>query len=330
MPDPIFVPFERHKAAVYETLIGGMVYGAYIVVYATSVYILLRSPGFTSSPPRMFMFGITTFMFALGIVALVLVTTLGFKITQMIFYPTSNLHVAAYYYAWASITCLMYILCDIICAWRTVVLWNKDKRVIAILLLFILGTIAAAGYCHAGGPIEPGNFEDNNLKFGKRDTIMIGPTLVTNLLSTTLLAWKAWERRISVRKHLREGSKFVRADRVFALLIESGIIYCCIWILYCISAFGVLPSPGFTTMAFVSGLYPTLIIILVSMQMSPVEHYSSPKLQFARVPGLGPPRASGTPRHVVTIHREYTSDFVTQIPSTVLMKSSDEESSLSE
>jgi hypothetical protein len=108
----------------------------------------------------MFMFGITTFMFALGIVALVLVTTLGFKITQMIFYPTSNLHVAAYYYAWASITCLMvrwlgafmpsaslnltalqYILCDIICAWRTVVLWNKDKRVIAILLLFILGTI---------------------------------------------------------------------------------------------------------------------------------------------------------------------------------------------
>jgi hypothetical protein len=66
------------------------------------------------------------------------------------------------------------------------------------------------------------------------------------------------------------------------------------------------------------------------MQMSPVEHYSSPKLQFERVPALGPARASSTPRHVVTIHREYTSDFVTQIPSTVLMKSSDEESSLSE
>jgi hypothetical protein len=36
---------------------------------------------------------------------------------------------------------VQYILCDIICAWRTVVLWNKDKRIITILLLFILGTI---------------------------------------------------------------------------------------------------------------------------------------------------------------------------------------------
>ena len=34
-----------------------------------------------------------------------------------------------------------YILSDIICAWRAVVLWNGDKRVVAILLLFILGTI---------------------------------------------------------------------------------------------------------------------------------------------------------------------------------------------
>jgi hypothetical protein len=57
----------------------------------------------------------------------------------------------------------------------------------------------------------------------------------------------------------------VRVDRVFALLIESGFIYCCIWvcptsissaegftellqILYVISAFQVLPDPGFTVM----------------------------------------------------------------------------------
>ena len=38
-------------------------------------------------------------------------------------------------------TFVQYVLCDTICAWRTVVLWNKDKRVIAILLLFVLGTV---------------------------------------------------------------------------------------------------------------------------------------------------------------------------------------------
>jgi len=37
-----------------------------------------------------------------------------------------------------------YIMSDVICAWRSVVLWNKDKRVIAILLLFILGTMGVS------------------------------------------------------------------------------------------------------------------------------------------------------------------------------------------
>ena len=36
---------------------------------------------------------------------------------------------------------VQYILCDMICVWRTVILWNKDKRIIAILALFNLGAI---------------------------------------------------------------------------------------------------------------------------------------------------------------------------------------------
>ena len=59
----------------------------------------------------------------------------------------------------------------------------------------------------------------------------------------------------------------MRVERVFALLIESGFVYCCLWvrltpeayilaegftvlfqILYLISAFRVLPEPGFTVM----------------------------------------------------------------------------------
>jgi len=149
-----------------------------------------------------------------------------------------------------------------------------------------------------------------------------------------LIAWKAWKRRITVKKHLCEGSRSVRVDRVFALLIESGFIYCCIWILYLISAFQVLPDPGFTVMdavlLFISGLYPTLIVILVGMQKSPVEHCSthSTGTQFMGRPASGSPGDSGMPRHVFTIHREYASDSDTQIPSMVFMKTSDEEKSL--
>ena len=66
--------------------------------------------------------------------------------------------------------------------------------------------------------------------------------------------------------------------------------------------------------------------------MSPVEHYSthSAGMQFAHVPALRPLKANNTPRHMLTIHREYTSDFDTHFPSTALMKSSDEENGLSE
>ena len=124
-------------------------------------------------------------------------------------------------------------------------------------------------------------------------------------------------------------------------------------IFYLISAFGVLPEPGFTVMnaglLFVSvrwvpsfyifswvlkytdltqGLYPTLIVILVCMQMSPVEYHSthSTGIQFTRDQGVVPPNVS---QHVYRISREYGSDSDTQVPSAVFMKISDQEKSLS-
>ncbi|KAF8262035.1 hypothetical protein EI94DRAFT_1789158 [Lactarius quietus] len=319
--------YDQYKVAVYTNLFDGIVYGAYIVLYVASVYVLL-----------MFMFGTTTFMFILGIIALVLAITIRFQEIEMwigVASPASSGSleslIASYYshyYAWGTIARLMYIVCDIICAWRTVVLWNRDKRVIAILLIFILGTtVAAVLTLTASGSI--GVVTGLATTPGAFDLTMVGPTLGTNLLSTGLIAWKAWQRRISVRKHLFEGSVFVRADRVSALLIESGLIYCCIWILYLISLFNVLPNPGFTVMAFVSGLYPTLIVILVGMQMSPVEHYSthSTGMRFSSGSAPRPPRSDSILRQVVSIHREYSSDFDTRTPSTVT-KNSDEESSL--
>ncbi|KAF8266789.1 hypothetical protein EI94DRAFT_133536 [Lactarius quietus] len=251
-PDYSSYYYDQYKVAVYTNLFTGIVCGTYIVLYATSVYVLLRHPGFTSSRPRMIMFGTTTFMFILGIIALVLATTIMFQEMLSVVEQVSDGGASlASYLAWAILTRLMYILCDIICAWRTVVLWNRDKRVIAILLIFILGTTVASVFAYGialESELEPGTSN-------AFDLVMVCPTLATNLLSTGLIAWKAWKRRISIRKHLFERSGFARVDRIFALLIESGLIYCCIWMLYLISLFGVLPNPGFTAMAFISGLY---------------------------------------------------------------------------
>ncbi|KAH9052580.1 hypothetical protein EDB87DRAFT_425335 [Lactarius vividus] len=331
----------QYKLTVYDNLFVGIVYGVYIVLYVTSVYILSK-PGFTSSRPRMLMFGITTLMFALAIVALVLRIALGFQNMQFLlnldFGPTN-----AHWHIWSDtrffvvfiveeiITRLMYILSDIICAWRAVVLWNRDKRIIAILLLLILVTIAAAG-CEVGlgGLVPPSG--QSSLQGDRGPFIMVGPTLGTNLVSTGLIAWKAWQHRVEVKKHLGEASRSVRVERVFALLVESGFIYCCVWIVYLISARDLIPVPGFAVMddilLFVSGLYPTLIIILVAMQKSPVQYYSthSTGMQFARGPALGPLRAGGMPPHVYTIVRETANDSDKRVHS--VMETSDEEKSL--
>jgi hypothetical protein len=64
----------------------------------------------------MILFGITTFMFALGIVALVLKTELDlelFTYSKSISDATEGVYFNdAYYYAWATITCLMVRLHD--------------------------------------------------------------------------------------------------------------------------------------------------------------------------------------------------------------------------
>ncbi|KAH9014579.1 hypothetical protein EDB83DRAFT_2321463 [Lactarius deliciosus] len=332
-----------YKLTVYNNLFVGIVYGIYIVLYTASVHILLGKPGFTSSQPRMFMFGVTTFMFVLGSVTLVLEAALGFKEIRLILDPTAETVSSVYrtnvvFAVAEAITRLMYILSDIICAWRAVVLWNRDKRIIAVLLLFIFGTIAAAG-CELGLRLVP--IFKSGLPFlstiqvgtivNAGPLIMVGPTLATNLVSTGLITWKAWQYRISIRKHLGEGNGSVRVERVFALLIESGFLYCCPWILYFISAFGVIPEPGFAVMdgvvLYASGSYPTLVIILVAMQKSSIEHYSthSSRMQFASGPALGPTRTGDT---VYTIRREYASDSDTHIPSMAFMKTADEEKGL--
>jgi hypothetical protein len=118
----------------------------------------------------------------------------------------------------------------------------------------------------------------------------------------------------------------------------------CPQILYLVSAFRVFPEPGFVVMdsvllfASVSGVgsilrdtmyteaffllaqgsYPTLIVILVCIQKSPVDHYStySTGMQFAKAPSLDSNRLGHmVPRQVYTIRREYVNDSDTQVPS---------------
>lgn len=160
-------------------------------------------------------------------------------------------------------------------------LWNYDRRVVAVLVFFILGTIAAAG-SDLGLSLHPLLSNPSNrpsqagssaILNGTRSLILVLPALATNFLSALLIGIQAWRKRGTLINYLREYSPAMKAEKIFALVIESGFAYCCVWILYLISAFRVFPKPGFAVMdavlPYVAGLYPTVVVIFVVLRKSP-------------------------------------------------------------
>ncbi|KAI0259774.1 hypothetical protein BC834DRAFT_1035748 [Gloeopeniophorella convolvens] len=331
--------YAAYKSAVYCNLFVGIVFGAYVVLYSTSLYILLRRDGLLRSTPRMFMLCVTSTMFILGLVALVLETTLGLQQIIIQLNPSSGSIWSSHrtdvvIAVGATITRIIYIMSDIVCAWRASVLWNHDRRVIALLTLFILGTMAAAG-SDLGLSLRPlfspshhSIQDDSNRKLGERALIMVGPTLGTNVLSTSLIGIKAWQHRRTLQKNLGASSAAIRIEKLFALLIESGFVYCCLWILYLISAFRVFPEPGFTVMdavlLYVSGLYPTVIIIFVLLHKSPssviTDAYST-STDFSRRPELTTVEARMPMSAVYMQGNSYADSEDTALPSSPPFKS---------
>ncbi|KAI9447121.1 hypothetical protein F5148DRAFT_738015 [Russula earlei] len=243
------------------------------------------------SPGHMFMFGMTTFIFILATIVIVVgtgLTSQGIPLIIKLINPS-------FVIGWSShkidvvvgvisvITRSNPILSDVVCAWRAMVLWRYDRRVVSILSICVLGTLAAYVYdLTLALKTHPGRDGQENIPQGTVAVILVGPMLGTNVLSTSLIAWKAWEYRRTVGAHITKGSLSQRVGKVLALLIESGFIYCLLWMLYLLSAYSVLPGAGTYTvnllMLFISSMYPAIVIIIVCMQISQDVYNTRPEL----------------------------------------------------
>ncbi|KAI0245815.1 hypothetical protein BJV78DRAFT_1365187 [Lactifluus subvellereus] len=174
------------------------------------------------------------------------------------------------------------ILSDMVCAWRAIALWKYDRRVVTILSACVLGTVAACVYdLKLALKSRPGTQGEQGIEEGKIALIVVGPMLGTNILSTLLIAWKAWKLRRTMGAHFKKTSPSGRMENVLALLIESGLAYCLLWIIYLFSAFGVLPGSGSyivnVCMLFISSMYPAVIIIIVCMQIGQEAYTTKPE-----------------------------------------------------
>jgi len=256
--------------AISNNLYTGLAYGMFLAVYLISIRILLSKGPLLRSVEQMFLFGITAIIFILSTIVIVLgpglmsqVIPTMIKTMDPTFDRVWSIHKLYVVSSMMTvITGLNPILSDVVCAWRAMVLWKYDRRVVTILSICLLGTFAACIYdfhLEFTQGVQPRHFADCAL-------ILTVPILVTNVLSTSLIAWKAWDYHQTVGAHFKKGRSFGRVEKVLVLLVESGFIYLIVWMFYLLSSFSILPGAGSymvnTVMVFISSMYPVSINVL--------------------------------------------------------------------
>ncbi|KAF9060311.1 hypothetical protein BDP27DRAFT_1407197, partial [Rhodocollybia butyracea] len=168
---------------------------------------------------------------------------------------------------------------DAIVCWRAWVLLYNDRFWKFTLALLMLGNIVIN--------IVDASFDisrvDAELVDGQTivlDWLAPAITLVVNLLATSLIGWKVWLHRQTLRAASR-GTK-TPVQKILLLLVESGIFVLAIQVIALIAevggtlsvssspSFGILLVVSISLFAAVACLYPVAVIILVKIDKSPM------------------------------------------------------------
>jgi len=185
-----------------------------------------------------------------------------------------------------------YLLSDVILLWQAWVLWNRRFLLFIpplISLVCTLGTTVASGiYLNDSYRVVSGDVIINNRSITIRKFLVWSvafSTIGTNLWATGLIFIRAWQHRRLLRSLGAKGTFRSNTEKTLAFLVESGALYLCIWIVYLSTSVvegrpGAPESPGvdfFNSMIvqFV-GMYPTMIVVVVAMQLSTADILSHP------------------------------------------------------
>ncbi|KAI9450481.1 hypothetical protein BJY52DRAFT_1191834 [Lactarius psammicola] len=297
---------EIHKQfsyAISYNLYTGLAYGMLLVVYFISIRIQLSKGSLFHSPGQMFLFGSTTVIFVLATVVIIV----GPGLTLQAIPGIIKFIDPSFVIGWSThkidvMTGVVATITRINAGFRFLLVSSRVAIITrcpyytspSSATWFAYGELSfcgnmIAGWSSSSPPVSsglsvpvgiydlklalrnhPGPQGGQGIEEGKVAAIIVGPMLGTNILSTLLIAWKAWEYRRNVSAHLRKGSPSDRAEKILALLIESGFVYCLLWVFYLLTAFNVLPGSGSYTvnlvMLFLSSMYPAIIIIIACTQ----------------------------------------------------------------
>ncbi|KAK0491421.1 hypothetical protein IW261DRAFT_1437574 [Armillaria novae-zelandiae] len=263
-----------------------LVYGMYTILMPICSYVMLRRG--VRGKSRILLFCMLVFMFSLSTAYWILSL---YHIVLLI--TTSSVHglpldtIASTYgmqqgTLMNSIVLLNYVLTDGVVVWRAWVLCHDEysKSLIlplVFLCLTFLSVLGTIGLRAAITAIDINQHIDiahrglaHVLDYCQVTNLVL--SLLTNVFSTSVVGIKAWHHRHWVTSELQlRRRKITTAERVFTLLVESGIIYCFSGLTVLVATlirlpYGTLGDVYTPVNIQFAGIYPTIVLLLVSRQ----------------------------------------------------------------
>ncbi|KAH7869403.1 uncharacterized protein C8R40DRAFT_1176734 [Lentinula edodes] len=268
--------------------------GIYTVLAIIAAYILFQQ-GLRYSLARSVLFILNVAMFVGQTGNLVAVIVSELKILRGLgetFYdPTQALE--RWEVAIVVFSRMNYLLSDAIVIWRAWILYDDRLYLRILLILCGLGSLIGVSLDSAfvlKQAFSNGTGEATALT--KIRVLMPVMLLITNFIATSIIAFKVWEYRRSIKINLGNQKRKTSVEQVLILLLETGLVYCACWIVTIISLTpGTLSFMGqnvFATMypnltvsldyninggeeftfRILQAIYPTLVIIFVAARKS--------------------------------------------------------------
>ncbi|EJD37081.1 hypothetical protein AURDEDRAFT_188167 [Auricularia subglabra TFB-10046 SS5] len=293
-----------------------LVPGAFALLMPLSAYIIRkhgsRTPAAWARYCSLFMFLTSAAYWAAS------VATLGIRLHAFFIKPSPPLAAASAVYSPIpnSVVLINYILSDGVVVWRAWVLCRRDSgRLLYVpVVLLCSASLAVIATCvmriiitvvrvHYDLKIEPAPLTRG---IDVCQVASISLTLLNNLTATGLIGYQAWKYRREVQGYISAAADNGRGTAsVLALMIESGLLYCLSTVFMIVAMtirlpYGTLGDLYTPVNVQLAGMYPTLVILIVSLRMSVQESTMDARSREATrqsTPGTTPsiPLARGGP-----------------------------------
>ncbi|TRM57841.1 hypothetical protein BD626DRAFT_513676 [Schizophyllum amplum] len=180
---------------------------------------------------------------------------------------------------------IMLLISDMISAWRAWVIWMRNRH-IAVLLVICLLAITLCSTLEVALYVQGVISGNRHFAQATRILLTIIPGLITNIVTTALVAYRTWIYRRLAKAGSAGNRRRApnRVERMLILLAESGALYVLLWgailAVYMHTYVAGQVNNGLANLIQLvvgegTALIPTMVIIAVALQRSQADPFAT-------------------------------------------------------